>query len=447
MFAVATSLAACAILASLSPAAAQIVELPAPPPAATAEVVYKLHGNNGRVTNDEGYTKMFQATFPIPAGKTVSEIHVGTDWWAKRPKGITVCADAACNEVLGEGDFSQYDGTICGLNGDTKCSYPNVDGSAKATLRVSLNAAAVGAAIAGGSPKGSFTAFVRSTGLLSLPNKYVILESLRFQLADQSTGILWHSNSESRSYSAGSESKDIDEIFQQLEVSTTTDAPAPATTAAATAAPTASMDMSGAVDFVFSATIKTTHGAGSIFAKAFANSDGSGLWKSGGSEGQAKMLFLRNSRLCFDIGWVGVICGSSNIADNKEHKVAVRFQDGRYKVVVDGKVESEGLRPIPDHPDLVLVVREQVGHSGKPASMAPRFSGAIENVHYGPLAAPCPLAATQQAQLAAMRAEAEQAKATTMEALVQIKAVDAMSLALEAELRGLDEQLAAAGCN
>ena len=144
-----------------------------------------------------------------------------------------------------------------------------------------------------------------------------------------------------------------------------------------------SLDMSGAVDFELGATIQTSTPAGSIIAKAFPN----GLWKSGGSAGQGKMLFVRNSRLCFDIGWVGVICSTTIVSDGKEHAVAVRYSASRFHVVVDGKVERSGLRATPDHTDTVMHHGTQIGHHNRPSDMAPNFVGTIKDVKYAALVA------------------------------------------------------------
>ena len=63
------------------------------------------------------------------------------------------------------------------------------------------------------------------------------------------------------------------------------------------------VDLGGRVDFMLSATVTTTSPRGTIVAKAFPG----GLWRDGAPNGQAKLLFLRDGLLCFDIGWVGSI--------------------------------------------------------------------------------------------------------------------------------------------
>ncbi len=59
-------------------------------------------------------------------------------------------------------------------------------------------------------------------------------------------------------------------------------------------------------------------------------------------DGQA--FFIRNGRLCFDIGWVGAVTGKSKINDNAWHHVAMTWQQSneRVRLYVDGKLDGEG---------------------------------------------------------------------------------------------------------
>ena len=143
-----------------------------------------------------------------------------------------------------------------------------------------------------------------------------------------------------------------------------------------------SWDLSGAIDFSASALIKTTQPAGTVFCKAFPR----GLWQNGGDSGQGKMLFLRNGRVCFDVGWVGCVQGTSNVSDGRPHTVAVQFKGGQYHVVVDGTVEGSGLGQRKDHGGTSIKVGIAVGHAvnGSEANgdMAPAFKGAIGAVTY-----------------------------------------------------------------
>ncbi len=68
-----------------------------------------------------------------------------------------------------------------------------------------------------------------------------------------------------------------------------------------------------------------------------------GSWKPDG-----KTLFVRDGRLVYDIGWVGAITGTSNVADGKWHTAALVVQKRETRLYVDGKLEAtrgEFLRP------------------------------------------------------------------------------------------------------
>ena len=105
---------------------------------------------------------------------------------------------------------------------------------------------------------------------------------------------------------------------------------------------------------MLSAKIKTEQMDGTIAGLTFAN----GLWKDGGVDGQGKLLFLRDGRVCFDIGWVGCACGNIRVNDDEQHTVGVRFTKlkGKYEVLVDGEVDAiSEFGAVADHPDLQLV--------------------------------------------------------------------------------------------
>ena len=68
-----------------------------------------------------------------------------------------------------------------------------------------------------------------------------------------------------------------------------------------------------------------------------------GVWKPDG-----KTLFVRGGRLVYDIGWVGAITGTSNVADGNWHTAALVVQKRETRLYVDGKLEAregEFLRP------------------------------------------------------------------------------------------------------
>lgn len=62
----------------------------------------------------------------------------------------------------------------------------------------------------------------------------------------------------------------------------------------------------GTQDLQILSKINTKAKAGTLFAHAFPAKWGA-MWESGGDNGQGKMLFLRDGKLCFDIGWTGVV--------------------------------------------------------------------------------------------------------------------------------------------
>jgi len=137
----------------------------------------------------------------------------------------------------------------------------------------------------------------------------------------------------------------------------------------------------GTQDLQILAKIKTTTPNGTLFAHAFPATWGA-KWESGGTQGQGKMLFLRNGRLCFDIGWVGVVQGTSNLADGKPHKIGLRYTkaENKFSLVVDGNVEASGLHAVDDRVGAEFMIGLSVGHSARNvASMAPIYTGSIDD--------------------------------------------------------------------
>jgi len=137
----------------------------------------------------------------------------------------------------------------------------------------------------------------------------------------------------------------------------------------------------GSQDLQILAKIKTTSPNGTLFAHAFPAKWGA-KWESGGSQGQAKMLFLRNGKLCFDIGWVGVVTGTTNLADGKPHKIGLRYTkaENKFSLVVDGNVEASGLHAVDDRVGAEFMIGLSVGHSARAvASMAPIYTGSIDD--------------------------------------------------------------------
>ena len=98
-------------------------------------------------------------------------------------------------------------------------------------------------------------------------------------------------------------------------------------------------------DFTIAARIKTTNG-GTIFSKTEAD----GEWVPNG-----KTLFVRGGRLCYDIGWVGVVQTRQRVNDGEWHDVALRYRanDAEVQLIIDGEVQGTGMLrpedPVRDH--------------------------------------------------------------------------------------------------
>jgi len=100
-------------------------------------------------------------------------------------------------------------------------------------------------------------------------------------------------------------------------------------------------------DFTIAARIRTRRG-GTILAHAPATGD----WAPNG-----KTLFVRNGKLGFDIGWVGVVTADRRVDDGQWHDVAVTYDAARGEVslFVDGRRAGGGqLRPKAATPDYVI---------------------------------------------------------------------------------------------
>ena len=51
----------------------------------------------------------------------------------------------------------------------------------------------------------------------------------------------------------------------------------------------------------------------------------------------AKVLFVRGGKACYDIGWVGVIQSEKKVNDGKWHRATITVKDGLATLYVDGK--------------------------------------------------------------------------------------------------------------
>ncbi|MBC8353086.1 MAG: c-type cytochrome [Planctomycetes bacterium] len=125
-------------------------------------------------------------------------------------------------------------------------------------------------------------------------------------------------------------------------------------------------------DFTITARIKTTKG-GTIFAKTAT----SAAWVPNG-----KTLFVRDGRLSFDIGWVGVVQSQTRVSDGRWHDVAVTYsqETGVVTLLVDGKSSGrKELKPKATVKDHVARIGYTSGNFPGPLSF---FDGAIEEVRF-----------------------------------------------------------------
>ena len=126
-------------------------------------------------------------------------------------------------------------------------------------------------------------------------------------------------------------------------------------------------------DFTWSAWIKTdSSGPGVIFAKT----GGPGTDDKG-----PKTLWVRNSVLNLDTGWVGnVEDAGNNIDDNKWHHIAVAGTPGDSKVqfFVDGKATTEGVLNLAQFPEDEWENHMFIGLDGRADGEFGVFTGIID---------------------------------------------------------------------
>lgn len=124
-------------------------------------------------------------------------------------------------------------------------------------------------------------------------------------------------------------------------------------------------------DYTICARIKTTSG-GTIFAKTQNSND----WVPNG-----KTLFIRGGRLCFDIGWVGVVTSRKRINDDKWHNVAMTWEaeSGEVTLYIDGKKSGQGeLEPEEEAENHVV----RVGWTGDEFPDPSFFNGELDNIRF-----------------------------------------------------------------
>jgi len=124
----------------------------------------------------------------------------------------------------------------------------------------------------------------------------------------------------------------------------------------------------GKDDFSVTAWIRTKKG-GTILAKAPAE----GNWAP-----QGKTFFVRGGRLAYDIGWVGQLAGTANVADGRWHHVALVKNGKALRLLVDGRRDKEGsLAGKPDVPDHVVKLGDTSANFPRPQSA---FTGDLDEV-------------------------------------------------------------------
>jgi len=123
--------------------------------------------------------------------------------------------------------------------------------------------------------------------------------------------------------------------------------------------------------FTVTARLRTKQG-GTIFARTTPGPK----WVPGG-----QVLFVRGGRLCYDIGWVGVVQSNVKLDDGNWHDVAVVFDDetGAATLLVDG--QQAGSKRLKPHVQLEKpVVRLAYCAPNFPAPSA--FVGELQQVQY-----------------------------------------------------------------
>ncbi|HEX7379163.1 MAG TPA: DUF6797 domain-containing protein [Pirellulales bacterium] len=96
----------------------------------------------------------------------------------------------------------------------------------------------------------------------------------------------------------------------------------------------ADFDLAGG-DFTLAARIRTRQG-GAIFCQTSPGDQ----WTPGG-----KVFFVRGGRLCYDVGWVGVVESRRAVDDGQWHDVALTFdrRNHRVRLLIDGRLDGDGV--------------------------------------------------------------------------------------------------------
>ena len=122
-------------------------------------------------------------------------------------------------------------------------------------------------------------------------------------------------------------------------------------------------------DFTVSAWIKTTSGIGTIFSRAAV----SGEWVPKG-----KTFFVRDGKLGFDVGWLGVVIGSRPVNDGKWHHAAVTYShnSGQTRLFLDGR--PDGAKELKSADEKNHIVR--LGYTA--TNFMPPLNGALDDIQF-----------------------------------------------------------------
>jgi len=131
-------------------------------------------------------------------------------------------------------------------------------------------------------------------------------------------------------------------------------------------APSTSLPDFGSEPFTIAAWIKTQSG-GTILAKSPAE----GKWAP-----QGKSFFVRDGRLCYDVGWVGCLASHKAVNDNQWHHIALTGP-ANYELYIDGRLDLRGaLGAQPDVPGHAA----RIGFTSPDFPAVPHFKGALDEL-------------------------------------------------------------------
>jgi putative heme-binding domain-containing protein len=129
-------------------------------------------------------------------------------------------------------------------------------------------------------------------------------------------------------------------------------------------------DLSGQ-DYSIAVRFRTKAG-GTLFSQSAAQ----GPWVP-----DAKALFVRGGKLCFDIGWVGAVTSKKSVNDGKWHDAVMTWTkaSGQAQLYIDNKLDAQGvLRPKKEVPDHVI----RLGYAAADFPDPAYFTGDLDEVKF-----------------------------------------------------------------